>query len=144
LQVPGPDAVLVFSSVGFKTQTLTVGAQSVINVTMQAEVTALQEIVVTGYTSQSKRDITGAVTSISTDEVLKVPAPNVADQLQGRAAGVFIGQDNSPGAEPMVRIRGFGTINNNNPLYVIDGVPTTGGLRVAPPSEKLQNFFNSL
>ncbi|HLF36116.1 MAG TPA: SusC/RagA family TonB-linked outer membrane protein, partial [Cyclobacteriaceae bacterium] len=134
LQVPGADAVLVFSSVGYSTQTVTVGAQSVINLGMEADVTALQEVVVTGYTSQSKRDITGAITSVDTEKLSEMPAASFAQQLQGRAAGVSIGQDNRPGAAPMVRIRGWGTINNNDPLYIIDGVPTKSEIQAINPN----------
>jgi TonB-linked SusC/RagA family outer membrane protein len=134
LQVPGADAVLVFSSVGYSTQTVTVGAQSVINLGMEADVTALQEVVVTGYTTQSKRDITGAITSVDTEKLSEMPAASFAQQLQGRAAGVTIGQDNRPGAAPMVRIRGWGTINNNDPLYIIDGVPTKSEIQAINPN----------
>jgi TonB-linked SusC/RagA family outer membrane protein len=123
LQVPGPDAVLVFSSVGFKTQTLTVGSQSVINVTMQAEVTALQEIVVTGYTTQSRANISGSVSEVSPAKLQSVPQPNVGQQLQGRAAGVTVTQDGQPGGVVAVRIRGLGTVNDNTPLYIVDGTP---------------------
>lgn len=79
---------------------------------------------VTGYGSQSRREITGAVTSVDTEELLAIPATTFAQQLQGRAAGVTIVNDATPGGGATVRIRGFGTINNNDPLYVIDGVPT--------------------
>jgi len=134
LTVPGPDAILIFSSVGYKTQSITVGNQSVIDVVLEADVTALQEVVVTGYTAQSKRDITGAIASVDTEEMLEMPAASFAQQLQGRAAGVNIGQDNRPGAAPLVRIRGWGTINNNDPLYIIDGVPTKSDVQAINPN----------
>ena len=85
----------------------------------------LEEVIVTtGYGTQSKRDITGAVSTVEADELLSVPATTFSQQLQGRAAGLTITNDATPGGEATVRIRGFGTIGNNNPLYVIDGVPT--------------------
>ena len=123
LQVPGPEAVLVFSSVGFKTQTVTVGAQSVIDVVMVSDVTSLQEVVVTGYTTQSKRNISGAISSVQPEAIKTVPSANVGQQLQGRAAGVTVLQDGEPGGQVQVRIRGFGSVNNNNPLYIVDGTP---------------------
>jgi TonB-linked SusC/RagA family outer membrane protein len=124
LTVPGPDAVLIFSSVGYETQSIAVGSQSVIDIVMVADVTALQEVVVTGYTAQTRRDITGSVASVDSDLLNEIPAANFGERLQGRAAGVFVGQDNQPGGQTMIRIRGFGTVNSNEPLYVIDGVPT--------------------
>jgi TonB-linked SusC/RagA family outer membrane protein len=110
--------------VGYETQSITVGSQSVIDIVMVADVTALQEVVVTGYTAQTRRDITGSVASIDSDLLNEIPASNFGERLQGRAAGVFVGQDNQPGGQTVIRIRGFGTVNSNEPLYVIDGVPT--------------------
>jgi TonB-dependent starch-binding outer membrane protein SusC len=89
---------------------------------------ALSEVVVTGYGTQSKREITGAVATIDSKDLLAVPATNLAQAMQGRVAGVVVGNENSPGGGVMVRIRGFGTINDNSPLYVIDGTPTKGDL----------------
>jgi TonB-linked SusC/RagA family outer membrane protein len=132
--VPGPDAVLIFSSVGYVTQQITVGNQTVIDVELEADVTALQEVVVTGYTAQSKRDITGAIASVDTEKLTEMPAASFAQQLQGRAAGVTIGQDNRPGSAPVVRIRGWGTINDNDPLYIIDGVPTKSDVQAINPN----------
>lgn len=121
-------SVLVFSSVGFTTQEVAVGSSSVIDVKMAPDVQTLSEIVVTGYGSQAKRDVTGAVATVDTKQLLAVPAANVGQAMQGRIAGVNVGNDNSPGGGVMVRIRGFGTIGDNSPLYVIDGVPTKGDL----------------
>lgn len=124
ISVPaGSSDVLVFSFVGYVAQEVAVGSQSTINISLAPDVTALQEVVVTGYSSQQKKEITGAISTVSTKELLAVPAANFGQQLQGRAAGVTIGNDNTPGGNTMVRIRGFGTINDNSPLYVVDGVP---------------------
>ncbi|MGV3558932.1 SusC/RagA family TonB-linked outer membrane protein [Larkinella arboricola] len=134
LNVPDGSTTLVVSSIGFVTQEITIGNQSQIQVTLQSDVKALSEVVVTGYSSQSRRDITGAVATVDTKELTKVAAPNVAQQLQGRVSGVTVTSNNTPGGEATVRIRGFGTINNNDPLYIIDGVPTKGGLNNINPN----------
>ncbi len=118
------NATLVVSSVGFITQEINVGNKSIINVSLATDLKALDEIVVTGYGSQSKREITGAVTTVNARELASVPATTFAQQLQGRAAGLNIVNDATPGGNATVRIRGFGTIGNNDPLFIIDGVPT--------------------
>lgn len=123
ISVPGADAVLVYSSVGYITKQVTVGSQSVIDVVLESDVTALQEVVVTGYTTQSKRNISGAIASVDGDELKTLPNASVGQQLQGRAAGLIVSQDGEPGSQVMVRVRGFGSVNNNNPLYIVDGIP---------------------
>jgi TonB-linked SusC/RagA family outer membrane protein len=133
IDVPG-NSSLVFSYIGYANQTIQVNGRTTINVTMASDAKALSEVVVTGYSTQSRRDITGAVTTVDAAELTKVAAPNVAQQLQGRAPGVTVTTNNTPGGEATVRIRGFGTINNNDPLYVIDGVPTKGGLNNINPN----------
>jgi TonB-dependent starch-binding outer membrane protein SusC len=128
VSVSGNDAVLVISSIGFMKKEITVGNKSAINVALDEDVKSLSEVVVTGYGTQSKRDITGAVATVDMKQALAVPAANLAQAMQGRVAGVNVSNDNSPGGGVMVRIRGFGTINDNSPLYVIDGTPTKGNL----------------
>ncbi len=136
INVKAESVTLVFSSIGFIKQEIVVpGAQSVVNLVLVDDVKALTEVVVTGYASQRKQDITGAVTVISPKELTALPAASVTQMLQGRAAGVTVGNDNSPGGGTMVRIRGFGSINNNSPLYVIDGVPTQGTLNQLNPND---------
>jgi TonB-dependent starch-binding outer membrane protein SusC len=127
--------VLVISSIGFISQEINIGNQTEINLTLLTDSRSLSEVVVTGYASQRKKDITGAVTVVSAKELNALPAASVTQMLQGRAAGVVVGNDNSPGGGTMVRIRGFGSINNNSPLYVIDGVPTQGTLNQINPSD---------
>jgi TonB-linked SusC/RagA family outer membrane protein len=117
-------AVLVYSFIGYKAQEVTVGNQTSINITLAEDVSTLNEVVVTGYSAQSRRDITGAVATVNTKELLSIPATDVSQQLQGRVAGVTVTSDATPGGSATVRIRGFGTIGNNDPLYIIDGVPT--------------------
>jgi len=128
LVVPDNGAVLIFSFIGYVTQEVSVDSRTVVDVAMKADVVSLSEVVVTGYGSQSKRDITGAVATIASDRLLSTPSTNLGQALQGKVAGVTVGNENSPGGGVMVRIRGFGTINDNSPLYVIDGVPTKGNL----------------
>lgn len=132
--VAGSDAVLLFTSVGYIQKEVTVGNQTSIDVALIADIVALEEIVVTGYISQRKRDITGAISSVGGETLNEVPATSFTSQLQGRAAGVTVGQDNRPGGEPLVRIRGWGTINDNDPLYIIDGVPTKNDIQAFNPA----------
>ena len=115
---------VVFSYVGYKTQEIVLGDQDVVDITLQVDASQLDEIVVTGYTQQTRGDITGSVSSVDVSEATKTPIVNAAEALQGRVTGVTVQNDGSPGSSPIVRIRGFGTSNNNNPLYIIDGVQT--------------------
>jgi len=124
LKVPGPTSVLVFSSVGYVTQAVTVGSQTTINVILVSDVKALSEVVVTGYTQQRRRDLTGAIATVEPAKLTAVPTGNVSNQLQGRTAGVNVVGDGRPGETSKVRIRGFSSFENNDPLYVVDGVPT--------------------
>ena len=88
----------------------------------------LDEVVVTGYSTQRKRDLSGAVAVVSVEALKSQPAASAVEALQGRATGVQIVSDGAPGATPQIRIRGYSTINNNDPLYIIDGVPFEGKL----------------
>ena len=128
-------ATLVFSFIGYTAQEIPVNNQTIINVSLVADVVSLSEVVVTGYGSQSKRDITGAVATIDANRLLTTPATNFGQAMQGKVAGVTVGNENSPGGGVMVRIRGFGTINDNSPLYVVDGVPTKGNLNTLNPND---------
>ncbi len=128
-------SVLVVSYIGYNSQEIVVGNRSNIDVALNVDVKSLSEVVVTGYASQRKQDITGAVTVVNAKELTAVPTASVTQMLQGRASGVVVGNDNSPGGGTMVRIRGFGSINNNSPLYVIDGVPTQGTLNQINPND---------
>ncbi len=124
ISVPNSGGILVFSSIGYKNQEVKLSGQSTIDVSMEEDAANLDEVVVTGYGTQSKRDITGAVTTVNAKELQSVPATTFAQQLQGRASGLNIVNDATPGGNATVRIRGFGTIGNNDPLFIIDGVPT--------------------
>ena len=118
------NATLVISYIGFKTMEVAIDNQTTISVTLQEDASKLDEVVVTGYGTQAKKDLTGSVSVVDTEDLLAIPATTFAQQLQGRAAGVNIVNDARAGGEATVRIRGFGTLGNNDPLYIIDGVPS--------------------
>ena len=135
VNVRSSNAEIAVTSVGYVSQTVAVGGKSSLSIILLDDVSQLNEVIVTGYASQRKKDITGAVTVVSAKELTAVPSASLTQMLQGRAAGVTVGNDNSPGGGTMVRIRGFGSINNNSPLYVIDGVPTQGTLNQINPND---------
>jgi TonB-linked SusC/RagA family outer membrane protein len=123
-----PADVLVISFIGYGSKEVAVGSQTNISVVLQAEDNKLSEVVVTGYSSQRKKDLTGAVAVVSMGLLKSQPAASAVEALQGKATGVQIINDGAPGSTPQIRIRGTSTINNNEPLYVIDGVPFEGKL----------------
>ncbi|GAA4282193.1 TonB-dependent receptor [Gaetbulibacter aestuarii] len=118
-----PDDILVFSFVGYKTQEQVVGDRQTINVVLQEDATSLSEVVVIGYGTAKRSDLTGALTSVSSKDFDKQPLNNVSQALQGRAAGVQVTQNSgAPGSGFKIRIRGANSITGGNePLYVIDG-----------------------
>jgi outer membrane receptor for ferrienterochelin and colicin len=116
--------VLVFSSTGSKTQEIAVGTNSEINVKLADDIAQLNEVVVVGYGTQKKSDVTGAVASVSAEQLMNRPVANALEALQGKAAGVDITSNERPGSIGTVRIRGTRSLTaSNNPLYVVDGVP---------------------
>ena len=119
-------AVLVISFMGFDTQE--VEAKDGMTVTMGETVADMNELVVTGYQVQRKADLTGAVSVVSVDELAKQNENNPIKAMQGRVPGMNISADGNPSGAATVRIRGVGTLNNNDPLYIIDGVPTKAGM----------------
>ena len=119
-------STLTISFVGYKTQVLQ--PQATMNVMLEENSELLNEMVVTGYTMQRKADLTGAVSVVSVDEIAKQNENNPIKALQGRVPGMNIMADGSPSGAATVRIRGIGTLNNNDPLYIIDGVPTKAGM----------------
>ncbi|BDD02316.1 TonB-dependent receptor [Persicobacter psychrovividus] len=119
-----PKDYLNFSFVGLVSQEILVGDQVMINVIMKEDVVDLEEFIVIGYGVQKKSDVTGSVSSIETEGLKKNLSPNIDQALQGRAAGVMvISNSGSPGANASVNIRGIGSVNNSDPLYIVDGVP---------------------
>ncbi|MCJ7715344.1 MAG: SusC/RagA family TonB-linked outer membrane protein, partial [Anaerolineales bacterium] len=117
--------VLVVSFVGYLVQEVTVGTEP-INIALQLDILSLEEIVVVGYGTQKRVEVTGAIASVSSAEIMAVPVATADQALQGRAAGVTVINNGSPGSAPTVRIRGLSTVNNMDPLYVIDGVVAVG------------------
>ena len=117
---------LVFSYIGYLTQE--VAAKDGMKITLQDDALAIEEVVVTGYTTQRKADLTGAVSVVSVSELAKQNENNPIKAMQGRVPGMNISADGSPSGSATVRIRGVGTLNDNDPLYIIDGVPTKAGM----------------
>ena len=119
-------AELVISYIGFNT--VTTAAKPQMDVTLSEDAKLIDEVVVTGYTTQRKADLTGAVSVVSVTDLQKQNENNPMKALQGRVPGMNISADGSPSGAATVRIRGIGTLNNNDPLYIIDGVPTKAGM----------------
>ena len=120
-----PDNVtLRFTYVGMNSQEVVVDNQTSINVIMIADVLGLDEVVVTGYSQQRKKDITGSVSVVDMNDIAQIPSTSLTQRLQGQVSGVVIGTSGTPNSQAMVRIRGIGSVNSNGPLYVIDGVST--------------------
>lgn len=129
LNVPDKEAILIFSYVGYQTLEIPLQGRVVIDVEMVQDALNLNEIVVVGYGTQKKGDITGAVSTISSSDIQKIAVVGVDHAIQGQAAGVQVTQNyGTPGAGVQVRIRGIGTIGDSDPLFVIDGVPTKENL----------------
>jgi TonB-linked SusC/RagA family outer membrane protein len=124
------NTTLQFSFVGMKLTEVVVGNKSTLNVTMAEETIGLDEVVAVGYGTQRKADLTGAIGTVKTENMKEVPTGNIMKALQGHVAGVYIRTDGSPGANATVRIRGGSTMSGgfNDPLYIIDGIPTTTGI----------------
>lgn len=118
--------LLEISYIGYVSQQ--VKADALINVVLQEDSKMLEEVVVTGYTTQRKSDLTGAVSVVSVDDLAKQNENNPMKALQGRVPGMNISADGNPSGAATVRIRGVGTLNDNDPLYIIDGVPTKAGM----------------
>ncbi len=123
--VPGPNTVLLFSSIGIVSQEVNVGNRVVVNVALKESINELAQVVVTGYTTTQRKDITGSVTSISPDKFKDIPVTSFDQALQGQAAGVQVTQSSgTPGGGITVRVRGSTSISaSNRPLFIVDGVP---------------------
>ncbi|HEA21420.1 MAG TPA: SusC/RagA family TonB-linked outer membrane protein [Pricia antarctica] len=115
-------ASLVISYIGFQTQEVAVDG-STVSVTLAEDAAALDEVIVTGYQTETKRETTAAVSIVKAEELAAVPSGNVEQQLQGRVAGVTVITNGQPGTTSQIRIRGFGAFGGNEPLYVVDGLP---------------------
>ncbi|MEL6256046.1 MAG: SusC/RagA family TonB-linked outer membrane protein, partial [Bacteroidota bacterium] len=125
--------VLTISYVGYVSQEVTVTSATTYNVGMKLG--TLDEVVITGYTAQSKANVSGSVAAVEVEELKTLPVGNVEAALQGRVAGVTVSTSGVPGSASLVRIRGFGTVNSNQPLYIIDGLPVQGGIIELNPND---------
>ena len=136
LQV-SPDAVLVFSFIGYVTEEVSIGNRTSVDVTMNQDVQSLEEVVVVGYGTTTKKEVTGAVAAVTGDDLQALNPQRIEQALQGQAAGVNItSASGSPGGALNIRIRGLSTNGDNNPLILVDGVPySTDGLNSLNPSD---------
>ncbi|WP_242916714.1 SusC/RagA family TonB-linked outer membrane protein [Pontibacter liquoris] len=129
LTVPDEGGTLVISYIGFITQEVPINNRTTINITLQTDAKALEEVVVVGYGTQKKSVVTGAITSLKASDIENQQVTRVEQALQGRTSGVtVVSSSGAPGASATVRVRGITTLNNNDPLYVVDGVVVNGGI----------------
>ncbi|QNL22154.1 TonB-dependent receptor [Hyphobacterium sp. CCMP332] len=134
IELAMPNATLIFSFIGFKNQVIPVEGRTKINVTLIEDIGQLDEVVVIGYGSLKKSDMTGSVTSVKSREIVKAPAADPVQSLQGKVAGLqILNSSGAPGEDSYVRLRGINTLNDNRVLYIVDGVIIEGGI----------NFLNS-
>ena len=124
IKIPEEGGYLEFTYIGFQKEEIEIGSKSIINITLNEDLTELKEIVVVGYGTQRKGDITGAVAVVNTDQLKKSYSASITDQLQGRVAGVTVTTSGKPGSIGDIKIRGASFFGGNNPLYVIDGILT--------------------
>jgi TonB-linked SusC/RagA family outer membrane protein len=130
------DAVLLFRYIGFADLEIPLQGRATLSVLMSTSANVLQDVVVTGYRKEIRSDISSAITSIKSKDIEKLVVVGIDQALQGQAPGVMVTQvTGSPGDDIAVRIRGAGTLGNNNPLFIIDGVPTTGNINMFSPGD---------
>ena len=136
-QVNAPaNGTLVISYVGYKDREIAVNGRAIIeSIQMESDSQVLDQVVVVGYGTQKKADLTGSVSIVNADELKRVSHSNISSMLEGKVAGVQITSDGQPGADPMVRIRGVGSFGDTAPLYVIDGVPMGTSIRDFSPND---------
>ena len=136
-QITAPaNAILVVSYVGYQDKEVAVRGRAIIeSIQLSADETVLDQVVVVGYGTQKKADLTGSVSIVNADEMKKVSHSNISSMLEGKVAGVQITSDGQPGADPSVRIRGIGTFGAQAPLYVVDGVPMGSTIRDFSPND---------
>jgi TonB-linked SusC/RagA family outer membrane protein len=133
-----PNTSLVFSFIGFVSQTIPTGGKAIIDVKLAPDNKALNEVVVVGYGTTKRKDLTGAVSSVNAETIAKIPVTSIDQALQGRAAGVQVtNNDGAPGGGVSVLIRGIGSLaaGGNDPLYVVDGYPISGGINNINPND---------
>lgn len=138
INVPKPNSILTFSFIGYNTEKISLNGQSTLDVKLKPNITKLDEVVVVGYGSVKKSDLTGSVSIVNSSKLSQVPVTTLSQAIQGRVPGVLITNSNwSPGATPSVMVRGKRSISasSNDPLYVVDGIPMTGGMSEISPSD---------
>jgi TonB-linked SusC/RagA family outer membrane protein len=124
LEVPDNTTALIISSIGMETQEVSLGGKTEINVSLKRNVSEQEEVVVIGYGTQKKKDLTGSISTVNPEVINKVATNDVLKAIQGQVAGVSVTGSGQPGAAPAIKIRGIGTLNNNTPLFIVDGVQT--------------------
>ena len=122
VNVPDGNSILVFSFIGFVPVEAVLNSRTTVDIVLKADIMQLDEVVVIGYGTQKKVDLTGAVAVVDAEEMKKISNSNISTMLQGKVAGVQITTDGQPGADPVVRIRGISSFGNTSPLYIVDGV----------------------
>ncbi|MDR1624379.1 MAG: TonB-dependent receptor [Tannerellaceae bacterium] len=134
LEVP-EGGIITVSYIGYIPIELAMGQEDTIMVTLKEDTQRLDEVIIVGYSVQKKKDLTGAVSILKIDDLKNTPVSSVDQMMQGKLSGVNVMPDNMPGGGVAVRIRGFSTIRNNDPLYIIDGVPVEGGINFLNPND---------
>lgn len=134
LTVPS-NGTLTVSYIGYQTQHIAVKGQQQLTIVLKEDTEMLDEVVVVGYGTMKKSDLTGAVSSVRSKDIASTPVPSIGDALQGRAAGVQVLTNGKPGDNATIKVRGLGTINDSDPLIVIDGIPTDLGLNALNPND---------
>lgn len=136
IQVPEKGGVLEISFIGYNTKEISVKKSGNVSIVLALKETKAEEIVIVGYGTRRKKDFTGSVSKVSGEELTKVTVPTIDQALQGRAAGVMVtSSDGTPGGAIDVRIRGISSLQNNDPLYVVDGAPTKSGIGFLNPGD---------
>jgi TonB-dependent starch-binding outer membrane protein SusC len=123
--IPADAKILVFSFINMVPQEVAIGNQTTINISLKQSESILGEVVVVGYGTQQRTEVTGAISTVNSKTISELPVASIQQALQGRVTGLQVTNNGSPGTEPLVRIRGISSISfASNPLYVIDGFPT--------------------
>ena len=128
IQTSAQNPILAFSYIGYESKEMSPKSSDVLKIELRETNKQLEDVVVVGYGTMRKKDLTGSVATVKSSDIKSLPVPSVSDALQGRAAGVQVISNGTPGSDATFRIRGIGTINDANPLVVIDGFPIQGGL----------------
>ena len=128
IDTPTPNDTLVFSYIGYLTREVPVNGRSSIDIELELDQLQLDAVIVTGYATQRVRDLTGSVGIVPAEQIRELPVNGIEQAIQGRIAGVQVTTDGAPGGNTSVRVRGYSTIGNNDPLYIIDGIPSKSGI----------------